>query len=86
MPRARNTQGKRRTHDDPYEVWRSFDGLAEWRVLKKYQAPHKEAENQYARWYCSTKGDGTFGQYELGDEYVRRIKAEGYKVEGEGRP
>ena len=84
MPK--NTQGKRREVDDPYEVWKSYDSQYEWRVLKKYQAPHKEAENPHARWLCATKGPGTFGQYEYGDEYVRRIKAEGYKVEGAGRP
>jgi len=82
---AKNTQGKRRSPDDPYEVWRSLDGSWEWKVLKKYQAPENEASNPYASWYCQvTSPYVPWG--ELGDTYVREIKADAIKADGEGRP
>jgi len=74
----KNAQFKRRSIDNPYEVWKSTSGSHEWRVLKKYQL---DDDKPYARWYCATMGPGTFGDYELGDEYVATIKAKGYKVE-----
>jgi len=80
---AKNKQLKMRKQNDPYEVWKSFCGQFEWKVLKKWQL---DDNKPYGRWFCATKGPGTFGSYELGDEYVARIKREGYKVAGEGRP
>jgi hypothetical protein len=85
MSISKNTQGRQRKPDDPYEVWRSLDGSWEWKVLKKYQAPKNEAKNAYARWFCEVTSP--FVPYgELGDVYVREIKANALKVEGEGRP
>jgi hypothetical protein len=86
MSKAKNTQGKMRDKDDPYEVWRTPDGSWEWRVLKKYQAPHNEVKNPYARWFCAVKSPMTYGQFELGDTYVHEIKQYALAVEGEGRP
>ena len=45
-----------------------------FRVLKKYQRPDKEAENPFARWFVATKSPYTYGNWELGDGYVRDIK------------
>jgi len=76
----KNECGKTRPVDQPYEVYRSDDGW-EWRVLKKYQSPEKEAENPYARWYCAVKSPFTHGSWEYGDTYVREVR--GTKVEKE---
>lgn len=58
--------------NEPYEVWRNGQGW-EWRVLKKYQTPEKEAENPYARWMVAVKSPHTFGGYDMGDTYIRDI-------------
>lgn len=69
-----------RNVNEPYEVWRSTGtelGDIEWRVLKKYQTPEKEAENPYARWLVAAKSDATFGSYDIGDTYIRDITGAG---------
>ena len=79
----KNTQAKTRKIEQPYEIWvcdSSELGRIEYRVLKKWQAPDKEASNPYARWFCATKSDATFGTWELGDGYVSEIKDRAYKV------
>lgn len=68
----RNPCGKMRKIEDPYAIYQSSDGW-EWRVLKKNQAPDKEAKNPYASWYCAVKSPYTFGSYEYGDVCVRDI-------------
>ena len=75
----KNECGKTRKVNEPYEVYRNSSGW-EWRVLKKYQSPDKESGNQTARWFVAAKSPATFGGYDLGDEYVVNIKANGYKV------
>lgn len=61
-----------RDKNNPYEVYRNNEGW-EWRVLKKYQSPEKEAENAFARWFCAVKSPATFGGYDMGDTYIRDI-------------
>lgn len=73
----KNTCGKTRKVNEPYEVWRNSSGW-EWRVLKKWQAPDKETNNPYARWFCAVKSPMTFGSYDMGDVYVSEIKAQAY--------
>lgn len=68
---AANPCGKTRPINNPYETW--YAGQWEWRVLKKYQSPEKEAANPYARWFCGVKSPYTYGEYELGDVYVADI-------------
>jgi hypothetical protein len=70
-----NLMLKTRRVNQPYEVWRAHG--YEWRVLKKYQA---DDAKPYARWYCATKGPGTFDSYDLGDAYAAEIKRHGVKV------
>jgi len=70
---SKNECAKTRDKDEPYEIWKSFDGSWEWRVLKKYQTPENEAKNPYARWFCAVKSPMTYGSYELGDTYVKDI-------------
>ena len=70
---TKNLCGKTRPIDDPYEIWVNEAAEWEWRVLKKYQSPEKEAENPYARWFCAVKSPMTWGGYDLGDVYVRDI-------------
>jgi hypothetical protein len=52
----------------------------EWRVLKHYQTPEKEATNPYARAFCAVKGPGTFDGYDLGDTYLKDILGYGEHV------
>lgn len=73
IEKEKNLCGKTRNVNDPYEIWLSYDGTWEWRVLKKYQKPSLEAKNQYARWFCAVKTPMTFGSYNMGDTYVREI-------------
>lgn len=68
----KNTCAKTRKVDQPYEIWRNGDW--EWRVLKKYQQPEKEAQNPYARWFCAVKSPMTYGSWEYGDTYVADVK------------
>lgn len=69
----KNECGKMRDKSVPYEVWQSADGSWTWKVLKKYQAPDKEANNPYSRWFCHvTSPMCPWG--EMGDVYVSEIK------------
>jgi hypothetical protein len=76
----KNTQGKTRPHDDPYEIWTSFDGSWTWRVRKKYQAPDAEAKNPYARWFCDVSSP--FSSRDSGDVYIKEIKSCAVKTGG----
>ena len=76
----KNECAKRRTADNPYEVWKSRDGSWTWKVLKKYQAPDKEASNPFARWFCAVSSPYTHGMEELGDVYVSEVKSQATKV------
>jgi hypothetical protein len=59
---------KTRDVNNPYEIYLRPDGW-EWRVLKKYQRPDKEAENEYARWFTAVKSPFTYDSYDMGDTY-----------------
>ena len=76
---SKNECGKTRSKDDPYEIWRGPANF-EWRVLKKYQTPAREAENQFARWFCAVKSPMTYGSWEMGDVYARDVKTYGERV------
>jgi hypothetical protein len=78
MPATKNLMGKTRKVNDPYAIW-VRDGW-EWRVLKHYQAPQKEADNQYARCFCAVKGSGTFDGFDLGDTYIRDYESVAYPL------
>lgn len=70
----KNQHGKMRDVDQPYAVFVDprYEGW-EWRVLKRYQSPEKEAFNVYARWLCAVKSPATDGDWEYGDTYVHDI-------------
>jgi len=70
---AKNTCGKTRPVERPYEIWKSHDGSWTWKVLKKYQNPENEAKNPYARWLCAVSSPMTHGGYDLGDTYVKDV-------------
>lgn len=74
----KNTCGKTRKVNEPYEVWRNDSGW-EWRVLKKYQNSEQEVKNEYARWFCFVISPFC-PQGELGDVYVREIQSQARKV------
>ena len=77
---SKNECLKTRPVDNPYEIWKNSTGSWEWRILKKYQTPEKEAENPYAKWFCAVKSPATFGSWEYGDTYVSDIKSVASKV------
>lgn len=75
----KNECGKTRDKSNPYEVWQSPDGEWTWNVLKKWQAPDKEASNPYARWFCFvTSPFAPTG--DMGDVYVSEIKSQAVRV------
>lgn len=78
--KTKNICGKTKDVNEPYEIWKSMDGSWEWRVLKKYQAPHKEKSNEYARWFCAVKSPMTYGRWEYGDTYIADIKSVAIKT------
>jgi hypothetical protein len=69
----KNKCGKTRPIEDPYEIWENPQSGFVFHVLKKYQRPDKEAENPFARWFVATKSPFTYGNWELGDGYIRDI-------------
>ena len=77
---TKNLAGKTRPIENPYEIWTALGGLVEWRVLRKYQTPDKEAANPYARWLCAVRTPHTNGGWEIGDTYVSDIKNNAIKV------
>jgi hypothetical protein len=75
---TKNVCAKTRKVEDPYEVWKSADGSWVWKVLKKWQA---DDDAPMARWYCAVSSPATFGGFDIGDVYVKDIKAYAHKVE-----
>ena len=75
----KNLCGKTVTRENAYEVWQLLDGSWTWYVLKKYQTPENETENEYARWFCDVVTpivpDG-----EMGDVYVNEIKQNAIRI------
>ena len=78
--RGKNPCGKTVSVDEPYEIYKDERSGFEWRVLKKYQTPAKEAENKFARWFCAVKSPMTYGSWEMGDVYARDVKTYGERV------
>jgi len=74
------TTNQRIKQDKPIEIWESHDGTWTWKVWRKYQKPHNEAKNPYARWFVSAKSPFTYGGWEMGDEYCHEIKKLGVKI------
>lgn len=73
---SKNLCNKERPVSDPYEIWVGADEESEgweWRVLKKWQTPEREAKNPEARWMCAVRSPHTYGSWEYGDVYVHEI-------------
>ena len=74
---AKNSFGKTKEIGSSYATYRidnPNNGMYfEWKVLKTYQRPDKEKDNQYARWFCAVKSPMTYDSWELGDTYVKEI-------------
>ena len=81
MNKEKNLMNKTRPVENPYEIWVSPDGEWEWRVLKKWQKPSKEAHNPFARWFCAVKSPNTYGSWEYGDTYAREVQSVAWKVD-----
>jgi hypothetical protein len=84
MKENANKCGRSRPKDKPYEIWLAWDlgdmGTVQYRVLKKYQSPDKEKQNEYARWFLATRSACTYGTFELGDGYCNEVKQFGTKI------
>ncbi len=72
-----NLCAKTRPLDDPYEVWTSFGGDWEWRVLKKWQA---DDNKPFARWFCAVRSPYTYGSWEKGDVYASEVMSNAVRV------
>ena len=68
---VKNLYFKKRTKENPYEIWKTPDGLWEWRVLRKYQV---DDNKPHARWFVAAKSPFTQGGFEYGDTYASDIK------------
>lgn len=80
----KNLCGKTRPVDNPYEIWEGegqYEGWT-WKVLKKWQAPDKEVNNPYARWFCDVSSPFTAGGSDMGDCYVKDITPHARLVKG----
>ena len=73
MTRQKNLLGKSRKTDTPYAIFKGYGpfGETEMRLLKTYQLPAKEKDNQYARWFVAVKSEMTYVSYDMGDSYIR---------------
>ena len=76
----KNLCAKTVTRDKAYEVWQSYDGSWTWYCLKKYQSEEKEKANPYARWFCDVTSPFVGSAGEMGDVYVREIKANARRI------
>ena len=78
---AKNPCSKTVKPEQAYEVWQveehpDYGGTWIWYVLKKYQTPDREAQNEYARWLCYvTSPYSPHGDY--GDTYITAITEAG---------
>ena len=74
----KNTQGKIRKANNPYEIWGNSPLLPNWKwyVLKKWQA---DDDKEYARWFCLVKTP-IVPEGEYGDVYVKDIKDDAQAV------
>lgn len=66
----KNLCAKTVKRENAYEVW--TNGTWTWYVLKKWQSPDKEKDNEYARWFCKVVSPMT-PNGEIGDCYVNDI-------------
>ena len=73
--KPKNECAKLRPVSSPYEIWKSFDGLWTWLVLKKWQA---DDNKEFARWFCHVTSPFC-PSGEMGDVYVSEIKAQATK-------
>jgi hypothetical protein len=70
--KQKNVISKSRDKDNPYAIFKGIGpfGDTEVRVLKAYQKPALENENNYARWFIAVKSDYTYDSYDMGDSYI----------------
>lgn len=69
----RNAWGKTRDVEQPYITIPRGDW--EWRVLKAYKSAKSAAGDLFARYLCAVRSPYTFGEWEIGDTYIREIPA-----------
>tara|TARA_R110002020_G_scaffold212910_1_gene419565 strand:- start:1580 stop:1858 length:279 start_codon:yes stop_codon:yes gene_type:complete len=72
--------GVTRKVEEPYAIYKNDRAGWEWRILKTYQRPDKEASNVYARWFVAAKSPYTFGGWEMGDTYISEVTTNGTLV------
>ena len=62
---------KTATLEAPHATFQSRDGTWTWKVLKVYQVPKKELENNYSRWFCAVTSP--YATDDMGDTYIHDI-------------
>lgn len=71
MTRKANPFGKTVDRDEPYAVYQA--GGMTWKVLKTYQRPDKEKDNELARWFVLGESPAAGPYGDMGDMYVKDI-------------
>lgn len=75
---TKNPFSKSRKADEPYAIYKGH-GFT-WKILKTYQRPDMEKDNEYARWFVAASSPMTYGSDELGDTYISDIREYGTLV------
>ena len=71
MTRKSNPFGKTADRNAPYATYQA--GAMTWKVLKTYQRPDKEKDNQHARWFVLGESPAAGAYGDMGDMYVKDI-------------
>jgi hypothetical protein len=75
---VKNTKGKTVKRENAYEVFATTDLSWVWYVLKHWSSSEKEATDPYARVFCEVFSPMTAPGSDLGDVYLREIKANAF--------
>ena len=64
---------------EPYATYRA--GALTWKVLKTWQRPDKEKDNQHARWFVLGESPAAGSYGDLGDMYAAQVREHGILVQ-----
>tara|TARA_R110002124_G_scaffold228922_1_gene394228 strand:+ start:88 stop:438 length:351 start_codon:yes stop_codon:yes gene_type:complete len=65
--KMKNLMNKTRTAENPYATFEKGSFVSH--VIRAYTTKQEE----FSRWYTVAKSDMSFGQYEIGDTYIKEI-------------
>lgn len=61
------------TIEEPHATFENEPAGWTWKVLKVYCSAKSDRKDEYARWFIAAKSPMTFGEYEMGDTYIKDI-------------